>query len=257
MTRGGGRQWLETMGAQLVRYFQMAPNGSASMDEGGWLALTGERSADLNMACVLDGPRAPSLLTSYVRSAHAAGVPLVLMLEHADDELFDRARELGAEHVGEIPIMVWSDGLTSAIATSDHARPVSATDELASVIGLMAEAFSLDLGMCLSALAPLYGVEGVTFWLCEREGEILGTGVGIRSGEVVGIYSMATPERHQRQGVGKAVLSTMMANYLADGVAAFYLGATSAGFRLYEQLGYRVVAEPPAFVIGTSTQFHQ
>jgi hypothetical protein len=40
-------------------------------------------------------------------------------------------------------------------------------------------------------------------------------------------------------------------------VAAFYLGATSAGFRLYEQLGYRVVAEPPAFVIGTSTQFHQ
>lgn len=257
MTGDAGRRWLELMGAQLVRCFQMSPRGHASIDDGGWLALTGERLADLNMACVFEGPRGPSLLARYARSAREVDVPLIVVLEHADDELVDQARGLGAEDAGGIPIMVWSDGPAAAIVTSDDARPVAATDELASVIALMAEAFSLDLTMCLSALAPLYGVEGVTFWLCEREGEILGTGVGIRSGETVGVYSMATPRRHQRQGVGRAVLSTLMANYLADGVTEFYLGATPAGFRLYEQLGYRVVADPPAFVIGTSTQFHR
>jgi len=175
------------MGAQVVEGFSKAPASRVRVDDGGWLALTGEPLADLNMGGIMAGSSAPALLEDYV--AEAGELPAVLRVEQPTTDLLERAQQLGAQHVGEIPLMVWEDR-------------------------------SFD----------------------GRTGEL-------------DVHPAATPERHQRQGIGRAVLQGIMGHHLAHGVSRFYLGATEAGFRLYEQLHYQVVATPSALLIGSSTQF--
>lgn len=46
-----------------------------------------------------------------------------------------------------------------------------------------------------------------------------------------------------------------MRYYLDHEVTTFTLEATAASVRLYEQVGFKTVAQPSVFVIGSSTQF--
>ena len=88
--------------------------------------------------------------------------------------------------------------------------------------------------------------------------KIIFAGLTLATGEIVGVYCMATPERRQRQGIGRAVLGGLMTHHLTrgGGTTRFLLGATEAGLHLYEQMQYEVVATPAALVFGFSTQFH-
>jgi len=52
---------------------------------------------------------------------------------------------------------------------------------------------------------------------------------------------MATPQESQRSGAGRALLTEVMARHRASGTRLFYLGATEAGYPLYERLGFRTV----------------
>jgi GNAT superfamily N-acetyltransferase len=150
--------------------------------------------------------------------------------------------------------MVWNDGPPLRASETFEVRPATA-DEHDEVCRLVAAGFSLDEAAVLRALPRgAYG-EGVEAWVACRDGELLGTGSLIRTGDHVGVYMMATPERNQRQGVGRAVLETAMAHHLEHGATTFTLEATEAGFHLYEQLGYRTIATPTVLLKGASTQF--
>jgi GNAT superfamily N-acetyltransferase len=247
--------WLMTTGLQLADCVTQAPHGRARIDDGGWLALSGENSADLNMGCILDGPEAASLLGTYV--AEADGLPAILMVENLTAELLEQGQHLGAQHVGAVPTMVWhQDHVEGAGTGACNVHPASSPQEAESAIALIAEAFSLDLDMCRNALAPAQDNPAATIWLGIRGSERVGAGVTVATGDIVGVYCMATPERQQRQGFGRAVLRGMMSHHLAQGATRFNLGATEAGIHLYEQMGYEVVATPAALIIGSSTQFH-
>jgi GNAT superfamily N-acetyltransferase len=250
--------WLMTTGLQVVDCFGRAPRARARFDEGGWLALTGEASADLNMGCVLDGPAAAALLDDYV--AEIDGLPTILLLENPSHELLERAIRAGAEHAGEVPTMVWQ-GTAVERRSSDlelDVRPASSDLEVDAAVALVSEAFSLDLDMCRRVIGPMRDSPIVTIWLGDKEGEFVGAGLTLATGEIVGVYCMATPERRQRQGIGRALLSGLMAHHLTHGAGntRFLLGATEAGLHLYEQMHYKVVATPAALVFGSSTQFH-
>jgi GNAT superfamily N-acetyltransferase len=60
---------------------------------------------------------------------------------------------------------------------------------------------------------------------------------------------MATPPEHQRKGMGRALLSQVIADYRRRGVERFHLGATEAGRPLYESLGFQLVADLPVWVL--------
>ncbi len=96
---------------------------------------------------------------------------------------------------------------------------------------------------------------GLDVWLAEDETGPVGCGIFVPRGDHVGIYTMSTPEVHQRRGIGRAVLEAGMAHYLERGATTFTLEATEAGFHLYEQVGFEVVGMPSVYVIGISTQF--
>jgi GNAT superfamily N-acetyltransferase len=251
--------WLMTTGLQVVDCFGRAPRARASFDEGGWLALTGEASADLNMGCVLDGPAAAALLDNYV--AEIDGLPTILLLENPSPELLERATRAGAAHAGEVPTMVWQGTAVERRAGDLEldVRPASSDLEVDAAVALVSEAFSLDLDMCHRVIGPMRDSPIATIWLGDKGGgEFVGAGLTLATGEIVGVYCMATPERQQRQGIGRAVLSGLMTHHLTHGkgTTRFLLGATEAGLHLYEQMHYEVVATPAALVFGSSTQFH-
>ena len=135
--------WLMTTGLQVVDCFGKTPRARARIDEGGWLALTGEASADLNLACVLDGPAAAALLDNYL--SEIDGLPTVLLLENPSPDLLELARRAGAAHLGEVPTMVWQGAVVES-GTGDLDVRAATTDlEVEAAIALVAEAFSLDL----------------------------------------------------------------------------------------------------------------
>ena len=86
---------------------------------------------------------------------------------------------------------------------------------------------------------------------------IQGSGDGYRRGladwhalidGVVSIWTMSTPERFRRQGYARALLETVLAEAVAEGAHTGVLGATPAGFPLYDATGWKTVDEWQLFL---------
>jgi predicted N-acetyltransferase YhbS len=65
---------------------------------------------------------------------------------------------------------------------------------------------------------------------------------------------MGTLEEAQGQKIGKALLSRVMFDARQAGAAAFFLGATPAGFPLYQRLGYETLYTAQVWVRGETHQ---
>jgi GNAT superfamily N-acetyltransferase len=242
-------------GRDVVRLFGQSPSGHTQMDEHGWLGLSGEKgSADFNM-CFVARTADASVVEKYVREITDRDLAAIMIVDEEAQHLVEAGTALGWMAVGQVPVMVWESG-PEPKASDRFTLRIATEDDHEVVCDLVAEAFSLDPTLVKRAVPKsALATEGLEAWLAEQDGEAVGTGTMIRTGDHVGVYSMGTPERNQRQGIGRAVLETAMAHHLARGAKTFTLEATEAGFHLYEQLGYETVATPKVLVAGESTQF--
>jgi ribosomal protein S18 acetylase RimI-like enzyme len=241
-------------GHDVEKIFGQSPRASVHVNDHGWLGLTGERgSADLNMAAVIRS--APtSLVEDYVRTIRDLGLDAILIVDVDAPDLVAAAEGLGLQAVGAVPVMVW-ENQPVPMSSSGYTVRVATKDDIPVICCLVASAFSLDEDMVKRALPASVLDAGAEIWLVEDGDEPLGTGTFVPTDDHVGVYSMATPERSQRRGVGRAVLDTAIAHYVKQGAKTFTLEATEAGFHLYEQVGFVTAATPTVFVIGASTQF--
>ena len=73
-------------------------------------------------------------------------------------------------------------------------------------------------------------------------------------GDTTGIWAMGTNTARQRGGIGLRLLSTAMAQARESGSRRFFLGATPAGYRLYEKLGFGDVCAARVWVSGETNQ---
>lgn len=241
-------------GRDVAILFGSAPQALCRVDEHGWLALSGEASADLNMVFV-SRPCPSEVLDHYIDEVEGRRLDAILLVDDGAPHLVKRAVARGLTSAGQAPVMVWQGTSLPATAGSHHVVRLAAETDIHEVNAAMAEAFSLDEAAVQRSMPPSLVSAGAEIWIVEAGGTIAGSGTFVRSGDHVGIYSMATRPRFQRRGVGRAVLDTAMRYYLGQDVTTFTLEATAAGVRLYEQVGFRTVAQPSVFVIGTSTQF--
>jgi GNAT superfamily N-acetyltransferase len=242
------------MGHDLAAVVRHAPGKYVAFDDCGWIGLSGEKNlADLNMALVVQG--APvKLLNEYLSEIRSRDLSAVLIVDPSDENLCKAAKDRGLAAAGTVPVMV-----RKAAPITPTPRPFTVRkatrDDVATANDLTAEAFSLDASQVQRVFPPDYLSDTVETWLVEDGATPIGCGTCVRSGNTVGIYSMSTPSRHQKRGIGRAVLEHAMHHYQNLDVTTFTLEATAAGLHLYEQVGFRTVMEAPVFVIGTSTQF--
>ena len=74
------------------------------------------------------------------------------------------------------------------------------------------------------------------------DGQPVSTTAIVMSGEVLGVYNVATLPEHRRQGYGEAVMRSAVSDARRDcGVERVILQSTTAGYRLYERMGFRTV----------------
>ena len=247
-------------GEAYVPLYGGLPGGEGQQTPHGWLALSGEPVADLNLAYVGDGPAAEEQLRDFAAAIAGRRLPALLLLAPAAAaRLAPIARELGLQPVGGLPLMMHEPGgpaTGSGDAGGYRVDRVTTEEDLAVVHRLLADAFGLPRDSLARAFGPqVLALPDLAIFLARREGRAVSTAMTTGAGEVVGIWSMATAPEHQRQGAGRATLEAVMAHHRARGARLFYLGATEAGKPLYEAAGFRTVEETPIWVAGQSAQF--
>ena len=240
----------------LVAQMADVPGVELHMTRSCVLGLTGEPMADFNMLILGDDPDAEGFLTRSVARVKARGLPLQAMMSpRAAETLAPVATALGLAAVGKAPLM-----LLRAETPVQPSRPVKVVralgPEVVSIAGdLIAAAFEAPrdvIARCIDVgLTETPGVETYVAW---GDDGAMSTVTLTPTGNTAGISLMATPPKHQRKGLGRALLTQVIADYRRRGVARFHLGATEAGRPLYASLGVEPIADLSAWVLQAHPQ---
>ena len=107
------------------------------------------------------------------------------------------------------------------------------------------------------AIVPLsfLGRPGFAVYVGYTDGVPVSSGLGIRSGDTIGVYNIATIPAYRRRGYGAAMTSRIAADGVAAGCDVAILQASEMGRAVYEALGYRTVVEYRGFVDPVVTAF--
>jgi len=243
------------MGEHMLA-FGRTPGGHAPSGAGWWSWLSGQPVPDLNMAGIFGGPTAPAALAEATAAVTAAGVPALLVLEDADALAAD-IEAAGYSVVGAMPLMVCPASAVPDPADATDVAPMAEEAEMDEAAALMADAFSLPLASIRAIIDDrwLDPASSTKVWLARRSGVAVGAGMSVEAGSNVGIYTMSTPAANERTGVGRSVLAAIHRHARDIGADDLLLGATEAGFPLYQRVGYETVADVAIAVAGASTQF--
>jgi GNAT superfamily N-acetyltransferase len=188
----------------------IGPAGSARRGDGWFAMVSGEQSAELNMCGLTPGATA-------------------------------RLEELGFSTAPEPEaLMVRARPPTCAAGPFRIRR--AAEGEMRHGIAISAEAHEVDRGMLERTLARTPR-DAIGLWLAWDESEPISAVWLVRHEDVIGVWSMMTPRRHQRRGAGRAVLTAALADIWSPETRFAVLMATPAGRRLYASIGFAVADE--------------
>ena len=240
----------------LTTFLGEAVNYEAAARPGLQLALSNEPVADMNMLVVGAGAD-HNHFRSMVNSCLDQKLPfLVMIFPEAGNAFDDIAADLGLVYAVDFPIMVRSDLPLEPSGNPDVevVRASGAEDADASA-DVMASAYSMPKDSVLRALpASLFDTTGADVYVARLNGEAVGTVTMTYHGETCGIWAMGTDASRQRGGIGLRLLSTAMVQARNNGARRFFLGATPAGYRLYEGLGFETVCSARVWVSGDTHQ---
>jgi ribosomal protein S18 acetylase RimI-like enzyme len=232
----------------LVTYLGQADQFECTLRPGCCSVTTGEPVADLNY--IVAGHRATE--NGAFRAACTTFISkrlpfLAILFPGAGPGATQTAGDLGLVHVVDFPFMVPEDG---PIDPEGNDSVVVRRAIGAAAAEANAQVLSSGFGMPEDAVrrvlpASLVDAPNVDVFLASIEDDVVGTVTVIHQGDTAGIWSMATDSTQQRSGIGRRLLSTALAETRRQGARRFFLGATPAGYRLYESMGFatRVVTK--------------
>ena len=94
----------------------------------------------------------------------------------------------------------------------------------------------------------LLGTPECTIYVGYREGLRVTSGMGWRSGRVIGVYAISTVPAARRRGYGEAMTARVIADGIAAGCDVAALQASGTGRPIYERLGFRVDVPYNAYI---------
>ena len=220
------------------------------------LALCNEAVADMNMLIVGAGADSDHL-QGMLKSCLDRQLPfLAIIFPEADQAHDEILSDMGLVYAVDFPFMVRDDMPLepSGNPDVDVVCASGAADADASA-DVMVSAYSMPKDSVLRALpASLFEATGVDVFVARSHGDTVGTVTLTYHGDTCGIWAMGTDASRQRGGIGLRLLSTAMAQARQNGARRFFLGATPAGYRLYEKLGFQTVCTARVWISGESHQ---
>ena len=230
-----------------LRFYAAAEPDHARHGDGWFAALSGVRHGELNV-CGL----APGATTASAEALLAAlgDLPaLVFTSEQVGDDVRSHLVTGGFEAVPtREPLM---RARSAPAPTPGPFRIAPATpSEIGSAISVTAEAHHIDPALLSATIEVAYRNGTAPVWLAWEGDEPISAVWLCLSVETVGVMEMMTPERHQRRGAGRQLLSTALATLWTAETTGSILLSTPAGRTLYESLGFIAVDEVISCVRG-------
>lgn len=157
----------------------------------------------------------------------------------------------GLRHLTEAPGM-YTEHLappTRSLPVLD-VRPVADEPTRSAFAELMSIAFEIPHSVSMS----VYGAErawkgSFQGYVGYSNGRVVTTAAVVITGDIVGLYSVATLPQHRRLGFAEAIMRQVIQQAREKrGVSRTVLQATSSGLSLYEAMGYRTVTSFNVFI---------
>jgi N-acetylglutamate synthase len=115
--------------------------------------------------------------------------------------------------------------------------------DLADAALVAAAGFGAPTDVLRALYAPeLLGLAGMAIYVGRVAGDPVTTAIGYRTGDDVGIFSVATPAEHRRRGYGSAITAHAVRSGFRAGADLAWLQTSAIGESVYRSLGFRRVA---------------
>lgn len=223
--------------------------------------LTGLPYPDLNMA-IVSSTKDPNtaletqtVLDKIVQHCKLRNLPCLLLSDGVDA----LCESQSLTNVGNFPLMVIDQtsihpydaivddtSIELSLAISDN--DVSQANQTVSLaFGLPSQAIDSAFGSQL----PTHS--GLRVYVAKRSGRVVCSLRVSQVDTISGLWCMATEPQLQRQGIGKRLLSFAMSNEKTLGAEQLLLLATPDGLPLYQQVGFKTVAQSTAFLISSDS----
>lgn len=240
----------------LTTFLSEAADYEAVARPGLQLALSNEPIADMNMLVVGEAADQDHF-RAMARSCLDRQLPFLVVIFPEAGEVFDGlATDLGLVYAVDFPFMVRDDLPLEPAANPDvDVRRASSVEDAEASADVLVSAYSMTRDSVLRALpAAMFATTSADVYVARLAGEAVGSVTLTYHGETCGIWAMGTRTEQQRGGIGRCLLSTAMVQARASGSRRFFLGATPAGRRLYEGLGFETVCTAGVWVSGETHQ---
>ena len=171
-----------------------------------------------------------------------------------DDRFVSLAAELGLEPLSPTP---WMPGMAlHPIPAPDDALPeghriVRVTDAtgMEDLIAVGVPGFEIPEFIWRDTMtAALLDRPEVAVYVGYADGHPVTTGMGVRTGSTIGLYTISTIPEARGRGYATAMTKRIAADGARDGCDVAILQASDMGFSIYERLGYRTVVEYMGYV---------
>lgn len=245
-------------GDALLMFYSCAEHFHAEACQGSAMAVSGEPVADLNYLMLNSGDSAAlAAFSRYVGWCDDRKLPFACMVApDASEAAAPLCAELGLVYATDWPLMVCPGEAAADFPVQGvEIRRLQTDDDYNGMVEVVESAYQMPIASVRRAM-PLRLVQSpsLDIYVAERDGKIRSTVTVTRHGDVIGVWAMGTSVDAQGQKIGKALLSRVMFSARQAGATAFFLGATPAGFPLYQRLGYDTLYTAKVWVRGETHQ---
>ncbi len=176
-------------------------------------------------------------------------IPLLINLVGSGLEHTKALQDAGYILRGTTPFMIWiADDSQDDFALRDGLSVKLLDASSLDVLKLIyKESFGLgDAVIELMARILFASPLAATYGLF-KDGEIVSAVMAIEYEGTIGVWNMATPIAHQKNGYGEQLLRDVMKRYKDLGAEKFFLNSSPAGKALYDKCGWQVLDYMPVF----------
>ncbi|MCG5452166.1 GNAT family N-acetyltransferase [Micromonospora hortensis] len=175
----------------------------------------------------------------------------IIVRGEADDQVAELAARHGLLERAELPVLACAaDDLTFRAGSAERSlvRQVGAAENDLYTDALT-RSFEVPEGLFGSLMGgAVLDADPITGYLAEESGRPVGTGLGMRTAGVIGVFNIAVVPSARGRGLGRVITETVLRDGIAAGADAAYLHTSVMGRPLYESMGFTLVE--------TWTMFH-
>lgn len=205
----------------------------------GWeITSSGSRFAMLNGVLIQSGRK--DLVDEVMAALASHGKPADIRLVGPGVSQMAALAEHGYKSLGTTPFMIWrADNTVDGFQLREglNVRLLNENDTEAMCV-IYADVYGMNEAVIEDFKRMLFATPHDYTYGLFRDGEMVSLVTAIVYEDTVGIWSMGTPTKHQKNGYGKELLMHVMQAHKNMGAKDFFLHASSAGKFLYDKCGW-------------------